>query len=107
MSPCSRAKPKSVLAETLEELIQYTRMHFTAEENLLESSRYPDLSIHRLEHDRFVRTVEEFQKHFQSGQQFLSVQLMDFLKEWLTRPHSANGPELHGFSLRQGSEVDR
>ena len=74
---------KSVLAATLDELIAYTKMHFSAEENLLKSSGYPDLSAHMMEHDRFVRTVEEFQKHFESGQQFLSVQLMDFLKDWL------------------------
>lgn len=73
----------AVLAATLEELVTYTRMHFVAEEVLMEAFSFPGYLQHRMEHERLTRTVTEFQSQFLSGQERLSVQLMEFLKSWL------------------------
>jgi hemerythrin len=76
---------KIVLASTLTELFSYTQLHFTSEEVLMEAFGYPELLIHRIEHDRLLRTVQAFQDEFFRGQAQLTVQLMDFLKTWLQK----------------------
>jgi hemerythrin-like metal-binding protein len=76
---------QAVLAPILDELICYTRIHFTSEEVLMEAFGYPESLLHRIEHDRLTRTVLEFQQQFAGGEVHLSVQLMEFLKSWLVK----------------------
>jgi hemerythrin len=76
-------KGKEVLGKTLEELIQYTKSHFAAEEKVLQSSGYPEFPAHRAEHERLTFTVLEFHQKLMSNEIGLSLNVMDFLKDWL------------------------
>ena len=46
---------------------------------------YPDLPVHKLEHEALTRQVLAFQDDFRSGHAVISVQLLTFLKEWLEK----------------------
>lgn len=74
---------KEHLGKILSELIKYVRSHFAAEEGLLQSTHYPDSANHQAEHGRFTATVQEFQNKFQKNEVGLTVEVMDFLKDWL------------------------
>lgn len=76
-------KGRDLLTATLDELIDYTRVHFASEEVLMEAFAYPETLLHTIEHDRLTRTVLEFQEQFASGQVCLTVHLMEFLKVWI------------------------
>ena len=76
---------KEHLGKILSNLIKYTQGHFKAEEGILQSNQYPDFDNHKAEHDRFTKTVLDFQDNFQSNQIGLTIEVMDFLKEWLIK----------------------
>jgi hemerythrin-like metal-binding protein len=76
---------KEQAGKILSNLIRYTQVHFKTEENLMESHKYPEYTSHKSEHDRLTKTVLDFQDKFQRNQVGLTVELMDFLKLWLTR----------------------
>ncbi len=73
----------AALGEILEELIQYTAVHFKTEEDLMVRYSYPDYESHKRTHDGLVKQVLEIQSKFKEGRGTLSVELMNFLKSWL------------------------
>ncbi|MFH1155957.1 MAG: bacteriohemerythrin [Pseudomonadota bacterium] len=67
----------------LDELAQYTVFHFGHEETLFDKHGYPDTGEHKKIHKALVKQVTDFQSGFNKGQATLSMDLMDFLKDWL------------------------
>ena len=74
---------RTVLAGILGELVRYTKIHFSAEEQYMEKAGYPKLSAHKKVHEGFAKKVLEFQSAFESGEVVLSQDILNFLKEWL------------------------
>jgi hemerythrin len=81
----SDGRGKDVLGKVLSQLVKYTQLHFTTEERLMESHGYPDYLAHKAEHERLTKTVLDFQRKFHSNEVALTVEVMDFLKDWLTK----------------------
>ena len=76
---------KQHLGKILSSLIKYTQVHFKTEENLMHSHQYPELEPHAAEHDRLTKTVLDFQAKFQRNEVGLTIEVMDFLKDWLSK----------------------
>jgi hemerythrin len=76
--------PSETIGSVLNELIDYATYHFATEENWMEDQNYPQLDKHSEEHDRFSKTVLEMQKEFSQGKLNLSIDILIFLKNWLT-----------------------
>jgi hemerythrin len=76
---------KEHLGKILSNLLKYTQAHFKAEEGILKSNQYPDFINHKVEHDRFTKTVLDFQSKFQRNEIGLTIDVMDFLKDWLSK----------------------
>lgn len=74
---------RAVLASVLNDLARYTQSHFRAEEALMQRHHYPDLASHRAEHERLVSAVQRHIADLQASKITLTVQVMQFLKEWL------------------------
>lgn len=68
----------------LDGLIEYTEKHFGHEEKLMESEDYPGLSGQQKEHELFVDKIISFKKQIESGKISFSLELMAFLRDWLT-----------------------
>jgi hemerythrin-like metal-binding protein len=79
----SRGQGSRLLSGILDRLVTYTKEHFSAEERLLEAHRYFDLGAHRAEHRHLTGRVLELQSEFVAGRVTLSVEVMQFLSEWL------------------------
>lgn len=77
------AKPKETLAPILKGLVDYAVVHFGYEEDFFDRFGYPDAENHKREHREFVKKVVDFRKEFDMGRLFISMELMDFLKDWL------------------------
>jgi len=77
-------KAHKITGELLRKLLEYTRQHFAAEEALMVSAKYPKLEEHRIKHRDLIMQVEDFAARFQRGETALSVQLLNFLRDWLT-----------------------
>jgi hemerythrin len=79
-----QGKAQSLTGELLRKLIDYTRKHFSAEEAMMAAAGYSGLAQHRLQHKDLMKQVDEFAGRFERGEKALNVQLMNFLRDWLT-----------------------
>ena len=93
---------KDALGKILSQLIQYTQLHFATEERLMQSHGYPDYLAHKAEHERLTKTVLDFQHKFQSNEVGLTVGVMDFLKDWLTKHILGSDKKYSPFLNAQG-----
>ena len=73
----------SVTGKILDELVDYTQVHFAFEEQAQSEAQYPELDSHKEVHEKLVGQVVDFQRKFHAGNTLLSMELMDFLKDWL------------------------
>ncbi len=78
-----QGKGKEVLGKILGELFTYAGSHFATEEKYFDRFAYPAAASHKLEHSDFVKKVSEFRESFDSGQLALTIQVMNFLQDWL------------------------
>jgi len=63
---CRGGKGKQEIVELYNFLENYVVEHFTAEENLMNASSYPNLMSHRLEHQEFVTRVSNLKYEIQN-----------------------------------------
>ncbi len=91
---------QQVLGRTLDALVSYIVVHFSDEENMLARIKYPDLPEHQLEHDDFVRKVNEFQTDFENGRAVMTSQVLGFLKDWLVNHIMKSDKKYAGFVKR-------
>ncbi|MBN2546881.1 MAG: hemerythrin family protein [Spirochaetes bacterium] len=79
----SKGKSKEIMGDLLIKMIEYADYHFKTEEELMEKFSYMGLFDHKREHIKFVERVINFNEKYKEGNIFLSVELLNFLKEWL------------------------
>ena len=64
-------------------LAEYTVYHFGFEEKLFDTHGYPETLAHKKIHKDLVAKVTAFKKEFEQGRAALSMDLMNFLTDWL------------------------
>lgn len=75
-----------VIGEVLASLIDYTKMHFAAEEQLMRKAGFPGLAQHKKAHDGLVAHVEELQRRHREGDSSVTTEMSQFmLKDWLLK----------------------
>ena len=57
-----------VVAEVIDELVDYTLSHFAFEEELMEEAGYPFCAAHKRVHEVFTKRVSEYRMRFQAGE---------------------------------------
>ena len=82
-SGIAEGKPKERLEELILGMLDYTRYHFNSEEAFMQSINYPDIQKHKEEHAAFIGKIEEFHQKFVNGKMLLSLEVTNFLKNWL------------------------
>lgn len=76
-------KGSQILGKILVELVGYVETHFTTEEKLMSTYRFPEYNSHKLEHTKLTQKAVELQENVQQGQSVLTIEVMNFLKNWL------------------------
>jgi hemerythrin len=76
-------KGKAVIEQVLQNLVNYTKTHFAAEERLMQRCSYPDLAPHKTQHDELTKRVVQLQQEFQAGRAMITIEVMQFLSDWL------------------------
>ncbi|MFO8002299.1 MAG: bacteriohemerythrin [Marinilabilia sp.] len=74
---------KEKLADLIKGLLDYAKVHFSNEEDYMKSIGFPGLEKHREEHQAFIRKASEFYDKFTSGKLILSLEVTNFIKEWI------------------------
>ena len=96
---------KEVLGPILDKLIDYTKSHFGREEELMKKWAYPKMTEHMKEHADLAKQVLDVQKKWKEGQSaVLSMEVLNFLKNWLTKHIGASdkayGPHFNGKGVK-------
>lgn len=77
-------KGNQVLMNQLNDLINYTRLHFTTEEKLMQQFSYVGYLEHKRVHDDLMDEALDLKEKFGKGQIELSGTVSNFLTGWLT-----------------------
>ncbi|WP_285906925.1 bacteriohemerythrin [Pseudodesulfovibrio pelocollis] len=78
-------KGMQATARVLDELKEYTVFHFSSEEALFEEHGYAGLVNHVAAHKAFVNKVLDFEQQILSGKSSVTMEVMNFLKDWLVK----------------------
>ncbi len=74
---------RNEVGRILNDLAEYTVFHFQFEEALFEKYQYPEQEAHKTSHKALVANVLEFQNSFTQGKSTVTLELMEFLTDWL------------------------
>lgn len=94
------SKPRDILGETLDRMIDYAVEHFHDEEEMMRRHEYSWLDSHRASHEAFVDKVLAYRKQFEAGTLALSTEITNFLKDWLVS-HIMNDDRKYGLFMNQ------
>lgn len=93
-------------SEILNQLAEYTRVHFIVEESLMRILHYPEFEQHKAEHEALVAQVVALQQKLAAGQATITFELLHFLKVWLTKHIAGSDRRYAGFFLEKGMSPD-
>ena len=91
--------PLSTVEPGLRDLIDHTVSHFSHEERLMRSMRYPAYAWHKGQHDTVRAKVADLQRRVQKGDREAVLPALDFLTAWL-QTHTAVSDRMMGAFLR-------
>ncbi len=80
-----RGEGKNILGKIVDHLINYAGTHFKTEEKYFAQFEYPDANKHKQEHAAFVQKVTDFKVGFNERRLSLTIEVMNFLSDWLKR----------------------
>ena len=99
-----KGQAQTITGPLLAKLVNYTREHFHKEEIAMKATHYPGLAAHTAKHHDLIQQVEKFGERFHRGDIMLSVDLFNFLRDWLTKhiQHDDKdyGPWMHDHGVR-------
>lgn len=72
------------IVQTLDDLKEYTVYHFQSEESLMEQYKYPKLLSHKIEHEAFIRDLNELlDTDVDENQTKVSLEILQFIANWI------------------------
>lgn len=71
-----------VVGHILDDALEYTGTHFTAEEAMLEAYQYPDLYKQKVQHNKFVREILALQAKYERDDPIVCMATVSHLSEW-------------------------
>ena len=83
-SAMGAGKSKEAMEKILTGLVDYTKTHFAAEEQLMQKHNYPGYQTHKAQHVELTTKVVDFQNKLHNGKAIVSMDVMTFLKDWLS-----------------------
>ncbi len=88
----------------LDELIDYATYHFAADEYWMMENGYPQLAAHKKDHATFSNRVVAMQKEFLGRKGGLSLEVLAFIREWLTDHILTTDAEYGRFAVAGGGD---
>jgi hemerythrin-like metal-binding protein len=79
-----KGQAQSLTGPLLKKLVAYTHTHYKDEEAMMTAAKYPGLADHKIKHRDLIKQVEDFAARHERGEVTVNLQLMNFLRDWLT-----------------------
>lgn len=77
-------EPDDKSSGILQQLIDFTNVHFLAEEMMMRLHQYPGYEVHVQEHDRLINQLIEIQGSFAAGQKQRTLEEVEGFERWLS-----------------------
>jgi hemerythrin len=97
-----QGKGRTVIGKIIKDMIDYTTTHFKTEEGYFDRFGYPEAAGHKREHALFVEKVSAFSKGFEEEKLSLSIEVLDFLSDWLKNHIKGTDRKYSEFFNRKG-----
>lgn len=98
----STGKAKDSIPAILTDLVAYTKQHFSYEEKIMDTNKYPGYVKQQMEHAALTKQVVKFKEDMLAGKISLSIEVMNFLKGWLINHISGSDKLYTQFLLSKG-----
>ncbi|HQR29922.1 MAG TPA: hemerythrin family protein [Anaeromyxobacteraceae bacterium] len=82
LEKASASAPRTQVEALLQQLSEFSRVHFATEEIMMRLYAYPDFARHQLEHARLVEQIEQVRTEFAAGRVQPSTALAGALRHW-------------------------
>lgn len=92
--------PKESMYTLIEDLIHYTKTHFASEEKHMQTIGFPGLQKHQEEHRAFEAKVEDFYSKVKNGKLLMSVEITNFIKDWILNHIQTQDQQYANFQAR-------
>jgi hemerythrin-like metal-binding protein len=69
--------------DSLQAMIDYTKLHFRTEEAHMRRIGYPGLDAHMQQHKAFVEQLDELSVDYRAGRVLLGTRMIKVMQEWL------------------------
>ena len=100
----TKGQAKGVLGKILADLANYCGSHFATEEKLFDAHGYPESPDHKDKHRKMTAKVLALQQQFEQGKATITLEVMEFLQQWLDKhilgTDKKYGPFLNGKGVR-------
>ena len=98
----NQGSTKEKILELIKALKDYTVVHFSTEEKYMKQFHFPGYESHKKEHDRFVETVLNFEEKYKNGKFVLTLEITNFIKEWVTKHIMGTDQKYADFFVQKG-----
>ena len=78
-----KKEPDTAILELLQGLLDYTRFHFTDEQDLMRKHNYPGLKHQLEEHKDFIQHISDCHQRISEGKLVVSLEITSYLRSWL------------------------
>ncbi|MDE7314086.1 MAG: bacteriohemerythrin [Mucispirillum sp.] len=80
----SSGSSREKLGKVLKDLVDYTVWHFGFENKMMTEYNYPDKESHMKIHKDFIAEIKKLESRYESGEDIMGVNVLEFLKDWLS-----------------------
>ena len=80
----SEGRGMEIVANIMEQLVAYTTEHLHREEAEMAAVNFPNLERHKIGHAKFIESLQDLQKKYESGSITVASQLSTILRDWLS-----------------------
>lgn len=79
-----QGKDRSLAEKTLQQLVDFTSVHFHSEELMMRLYAYPQHDAHAMEHGRLLDQVDQIRRSTEADDSARALELIGSLRTWLT-----------------------
>ena len=88
--------------DALDELVDYTKTHFSYEEGLMRDNDYPDFEPHKLQHEEMFKKVGEVLAEYEKDQDTAMHNAAEYLKDWLINHINGTDKQYSSYLIAKG-----
>jgi len=99
-----KGKSDEILAKVFDELAVYTIEHFGYEEELFARYGYSESQAHKKAHEVLIKQVQDLRQKLNDGEFMISLEVMLFLKDWLTNHIMKTDKAYAPFLIEKGAK---